>query len=113
MRVHGDLILGGIANQALVFREGNIGWSGAVTLIVRDDLNAIVLPDTDATVFGVRIRREGERMKSSRIGCAEIDTNSFGGRHLCGGVIKVDGLRGDATDSFYKRFNSISFQTLL
>jgi hypothetical protein len=43
------LILGGIANQAPGFRKGDKGWSGAVSLIVRNDLNAIVLPDTNAT----------------------------------------------------------------
>jgi len=43
------LILGGIANQALALRERDIRWSGAVTLVVRDDFNAIVLPNTDAT----------------------------------------------------------------
>jgi hypothetical protein len=47
--VHCDLILGGIANQALILREGDIRWGGAVTLVVRDDFNAIVLPDTNAT----------------------------------------------------------------
>jgi hypothetical protein len=57
VRVHRDLILGGIANQAPSFREGDIRWSGAVALIVRDDLNTIVLPDTNATVFKMSVRR--------------------------------------------------------
>ena len=49
MWVHCDLILGGIANQALTLGEGDIGWGSAVTLIVCDDFNAIVLPDTNTT----------------------------------------------------------------
>ena len=48
MWVHCDLILGGIANQALTLGKGDIGWGGAVTLVVRDDFDAIVLPDTNA-----------------------------------------------------------------
>jgi len=47
--VHCDLILGGIANQALTLRERDIRRGGAVTLVVGDDFNAIVLPDTNAT----------------------------------------------------------------
>jgi hypothetical protein len=43
------LILGGIANQALILREGDIRWGGAVTLVVRDNFDTIVLPDTNAT----------------------------------------------------------------
>jgi len=54
------LILRGIANQALTLREGDIGWGGAVTLVVRDDFNAIVLPDTNATEWEMRVRRQGE-----------------------------------------------------
>jgi hypothetical protein len=101
--VHCDLILGGIANQALILREGDIRRSCAVTLIVRDDLNAIILPDTDATVCRMRVRRQGCGIESSRIGCAEIDTNSFGDRHRCSRIGRVDGARVDATLSFYKR----------
>jgi hypothetical protein len=47
------LILGGIANQALILREGDIRWRGTVTLVVRDDFDAIILPDTNATELGV------------------------------------------------------------
>jgi hypothetical protein len=46
MGVHGDLILSGIADQTLVIGEGDIGRRGSVALVVGDDLNTIVLPDT-------------------------------------------------------------------
>ena len=46
--VHRDLVLRGIADQPLGVGEGDVGWSCAVTLVVGDDLNTIVLPDTDA-----------------------------------------------------------------
>ena len=49
VRVHGDLVLRGVADQALVVREGHIRGRGAVALVVGDDLNAIVLPDTDTS----------------------------------------------------------------
>jgi hypothetical protein len=48
--VHRDLVLGGIADQAFVVREGHIRRRGPVTLVVGNDLNAIVLPDADASV---------------------------------------------------------------
>jgi hypothetical protein len=50
VRVHRDLVLRGIADETLGLGEGDVGWCGAVALVVGDDLNAVVLPDTDATV---------------------------------------------------------------
>ena len=47
--VHGDLVLCGITDETLSLRERDIGGSRPVTLVVGDDLNTIVLPDTDAT----------------------------------------------------------------
>lgn len=48
--VHGSLILGGITNQTLVVREGDVGGGGAVALFVGNDFNALRLPDTNAGV---------------------------------------------------------------
>ena len=45
--VHGDLVLGGITDQTLGVGEGDERGCCAVTLVVGDDLNTIVLPDTD------------------------------------------------------------------
>ena len=77
MGVHCDLILGGVANQALTFRERDIRRGGAVTLVVGDDFNAMILPDTNATEWerlSEKMRGEGREERSSRVGCAEILT---------------------------------------
>ena len=71
------MILGGIANQALTLRERDIQRSGAVTLVVGDDFNAIVLPDTNATEWerlSEKTRGEEREERSSHVGCAEILT---------------------------------------
>ena len=47
--VHGDLIFGGITDETLGVREGDVGRGCPITLIVGDDLNAVILPDTNAT----------------------------------------------------------------
>lgn len=38
-----------ITDQALSVCEGHIGWCGAVTLVVGNDLHAVILPHTHAT----------------------------------------------------------------
>jgi hypothetical protein len=57
--IHGGLVLGSITDQTLGLGEGNPRGSGAVTLVVGNDLNTLILPDTHAGV-----------------GSTEIDTNS-------------------------------------
>lgn len=47
MGVHGDLVLCSIADETLALRERDIGRSGPVTLVIGDDFNTIVLPNTD------------------------------------------------------------------
>ena len=47
--VHRDLVLGGITDETLRVGEGDIGGCCAVTLVVGDDLDTVILPDTDAT----------------------------------------------------------------
>ena len=48
-RVHRGLIFGCIVDETFVVREGYVGWGGAVTLVVGDDLNTIILPDTNTS----------------------------------------------------------------
>jgi hypothetical protein len=53
--VSGNLVLGSVSNQTLIFSKGNVGWGGVETLIVGDDLNLVVNPDTDARVGGAQV----------------------------------------------------------
>ena len=48
--VHGDLVLGGITDQTLGVSEGNERWGGAVSLVVGDNLNAVISVDIDTGV---------------------------------------------------------------
>jgi hypothetical protein len=43
------LVLGGITDQSLTFGEGDVGRGGSVSLIVGDDLDSVVLPQTDTS----------------------------------------------------------------
>jgi len=53
--ISGCLILGGVSNQSLVFREGNVRWCGVETLIVCDDFDLVVEPNSNAGVSGSKI----------------------------------------------------------
>ena len=52
VRVHRDLVLCGIADETFGVRERYIGRRCPVTLVVGDNLDTVVLPDTDTTVCG-------------------------------------------------------------
>lgn len=58
-RVHGRLRLGGVTDEALGFGEGDVGGSGAVALIVRDDFDAVVLPNANAAVGRAKVDADG------------------------------------------------------
>ena len=53
--VHGDLILGGVADQPFGVGEADLGRRRTVTLVVGDDLDAVVLPYSDARVSRAKI----------------------------------------------------------
>jgi hypothetical protein len=57
-RIHGDLVLRGVTNEALCVGEGNERGCCAVTLIVGNDFDAVIAEDTNA-----------------RVRCTEINTN--------------------------------------
>jgi hypothetical protein len=42
------LVLGGVTDQTLILAEGNVRRCRSVSLVVRDDLNSVVHPVTDA-----------------------------------------------------------------
>ena len=47
-KVNGTEILRRIADQPLGVGEGDVRWRGAITLVVSDDLNSVILPDANA-----------------------------------------------------------------
>lgn len=58
--VLGGLVFGGVADESFGLCEGDIGWGGSVSLIVGNDFDSVVLPDSDTGVSST-----------------EIDSNSF------------------------------------
>lgn len=56
--VHGNLVLRGITNETLGVGERDIRGGRAVTLVVRDDFDTVVLPDTDARVRGTQVNAD-------------------------------------------------------
>jgi len=46
--VSSSLILCSVTDETLVFSEGYVGGSGVESLVVSDNFNFVVLPDTDA-----------------------------------------------------------------
>lgn len=59
VRVHGDLVLGGIADQTLSVGEGNERGRGAVALVVGDDVASVLAEDAHARVRGTQIDTDG------------------------------------------------------
>jgi hypothetical protein len=53
--VHRYLILGSIANETLGIRKCHIARSGSVSLVVSNDLHAIMLPHSNAAIRGSKI----------------------------------------------------------
>ena len=66
--VHGDLVLGGITDETLGVGESDERWGGAVTLVVGDDLNAVISVDTHTGVGGTQINTDAVMM----LACAQI-----------------------------------------
>ena len=54
-RVRGRLALGGVTNQTLLGRIGHIGRRSAIPLVVRDNLHAIILPNTHTRIGSPKI----------------------------------------------------------
>ena len=47
MGVHGNLVLGSITDKTFVLGEGDIRWGRAVTLIIGNDFNTVILPNAN------------------------------------------------------------------
>ena len=57
--VHGSLGLGGISDKTFSLGEGNIRRGGTVTLVVGNDFDTVILPDSDTGVGGSKINSDG------------------------------------------------------
>lgn len=58
--VHGDLVLGRIADESLIVGKRYIRRGGSVALVIGDDLHSVILPYTHAT----EKRRSARRMQT-------------------------------------------------
>ena len=65
--ISGSLVLSGISNKSFVFSEGNVWRGGVETLIICNDFDFIIHPDSYA-----------------RVGSSEIDSNCSILWHFCG-----------------------------
>ena len=59
--ISGGLILSGISDKSLVFSEGDVRWGGVKSLIVGDDFNFVVHPNSNAGVSGSKIDTDSSR----------------------------------------------------
>jgi hypothetical protein len=48
--VRGSLGLGRITDETLLSSKGDVGGRSAITLVICDNFNTVILPDTDAGV---------------------------------------------------------------
>jgi hypothetical protein len=112
--VHGNLVLRSISNQSLSVCESDIRRSGSVSLVVGNDFNSVVLPDSDTRIGRSEVnscekkkgstyrsqekrqKKEEERTKDVPIAEAVIVWFSFGrGVYCwCWCVVKTGLVRG-------------------
>jgi hypothetical protein len=57
--VLGGLVFGGITDKSLFLIESNIGRGGSVALVIGNNFNSFILPDTDTGVGGTQIDSNG------------------------------------------------------
>jgi hypothetical protein len=57
--IFGGLIVCGIADQSFVISESDVGWGCSVTLIIGDDFDSFVFPESDTGVSGTEIDTDG------------------------------------------------------
>jgi NAD-specific glutamate dehydrogenase len=77
VRIHGRLVLGRVTNETLRIRKCNPRWGSAIALIISDDLNALVLPNSNAGVSCPKIdtnRRTVNFLQRGAAGVRSCDT---------------------------------------
>jgi hypothetical protein len=79
--VHRCLFLCGVTDMPSGVRKRNAGGGSPLTVVVGDDLNMIVLPDSDATVRGEMSAGNDEMSARDglRVGSVQIDADGYVG----------------------------------
>nr|P41755.1 RecName: Full=NAD-specific glutamate dehydrogenase; Short=NAD-GDH [Achlya klebsiana]AAA17563.1 NAD-specific glutamate dehydrogenase [Achlya klebsiana] len=85
-RVHGNLVLSGITNKTFAVSESNVRWGGTVTLIVGNNFNTIVLPDTDTRISRTEIDTDGSSL-DTRHACSKFKNEVDSPPHLTSAFI--------------------------
>ena len=105
--VHGDLVLGRISDEALGVGEGDIRGRGAVTLVVGDDLDTVVLPHADARVGRAEVDadRRPVALAGHLFSLSAVSRRTGGDwRRLWGGSRGTRVSRGRGTDAGRRHF---------
>lgn len=65
-RIHSDLVLGSVTDESFSISERDIGGRGPITLIISNNLNTIMLPNSNTRVSGTEIDTDGRTFSLSR-----------------------------------------------
>jgi hypothetical protein len=86
LRVYRGLVLCGVTDMTPGVRKRNVGGGSSVAVVVGEDLNVVILPETDTTVWNGMSARGNEISAGDglRVGGAQIDADSFAGHYFTG-----------------------------
>lgn len=65
-RIHSDLVLGSVADESFGISESNIRRRRSISLIIGNNLNTIMLPNSNTRVSGTEIDTDGRTLSLSR-----------------------------------------------
>mmetsp|Transcript_27415 Transcript_27415/g.46145 ORF Transcript_27415/g.46145 Transcript_27415/m.46145 type:complete len:118 (+) Transcript_27415:1775-2128(+) len=69
LRISGSLILCGLAHKPFLICKRDVGWCGPVALIVCEDLDGVVSPDTYAAVGRPKVNSNCWSFSSGHVDC--------------------------------------------